>query len=82
MLQGYDKTYLGKLQNHIMRIGVAQKDAFGCGIACVAFITGDSYKRAKNRYFNGRSNARIFSYICKDLVSALALAGKEYDTDI
>lgn len=57
---------------------ITQEDSFGCGIACVAFITNANYKKAKSVYFKNSSNARTFGYLCKDLVKALATAKKEY----
>jgi hypothetical protein len=57
---------------------VAQEDVLGCGIACVAFVTGVSYGTAKGRYFYQRK-ARACGYLCRDLVRALSTVGRSYD---
>ena len=57
---------------------VRQQDPYGCGIACVAFVNGISYNEAKRKYFRRRKDAGSRGYICKDLVKALKVAGKEY----
>lgn len=61
-----------------MEKAVAQRDLFGCGIACVAYITGNSYRSAKRKYFKNGGKADKVGYWCKDLVWALSLAQKEY----
>ncbi len=56
---------------------VAQKDGFGCGIACVAMATGLSYCEAKN-YFNKQYAIRR-GYHCKNIVAALqTITGQSY----
>jgi hypothetical protein len=57
---------------------VSQEDTFGCGIACVAWITGRSYKQAKSLYFKDMGSASSRGYFCRDLVAALAMAKKRY----
>ena len=61
-----------------MRKSITQEDSFGCGVACVAWITNKSYKRAKKEYFKDANSASIFGYLCRDLVAALAKAKKQY----
>lgn len=62
----------------IMDNAVAQEDPLGCGIACVAWITGKTYKQAKDLYFEDAKRAGTLGYFCRDLVSALAMAKKQY----
>ncbi len=57
---------------------IKQEDPLGCGVACVAFVTGVSYKTAKSKYFKTVNSAKTTGYICKDLVKALSLSGKKY----
>ena len=61
-----------------MKKSITQEDPFGCGIACVAWITNKSYKGAKKKYFKDKYSAHIFGYLCKDLVAALAKSKKRY----
>ena len=61
-----------------MKKAISQEDSFGCGIACVAWITDESYKQAKKRYFKNSDSASTFGYLCKELVAALAKAKKQY----
>ncbi len=56
---------------------VAQEDAMGCGIACVAFVCGTSYGRTR-KYFDKPCNAWSAGYWCKDIVHAFARVGKIY----
>lgn len=49
---------------------VTQRDPFGCGIACAAFVSRLSYKNAK-KLFNNKKNAKIKGYYCQDIVNAL-----------
>ncbi len=57
---------------------ITQKDSFGCGIACVAFICKVSYDYAKKNYFNRPHNASTLGYLCKDIVRALSKSDKNY----
>lgn len=61
-----------------MNKAIAQEDTYGCGLACVAFITGNNYKETKNKNFKNKKTARTFGYLCKDLVQALVRAGRQY----
>lgn len=47
-----------------------QKDALGCGIACVAMVVGKSYADAKKSFPNSTK-----SLLCKDLLKALKKSG-------
>ncbi len=60
-----------------MKLPITQEDSYGCGIACVAFICGVSYKAAKHNYFEGKK-AGTRGYLCKDLVYALSITKKKY----
>jgi hypothetical protein len=55
---------------------VAQEDAFGCGIACVAFVCGISYEDAK-ALFQKHEGTKPDCY-CPDVVAALSKAGRRY----
>lgn len=57
---------------------VRQEDPLGCGIACVAYVTGISYDTAKARYFKNKRSAATSGYLCRDIVAALSLAGGEH----
>ncbi|MDE1855517.1 MAG: hypothetical protein KGH57_04345 [Candidatus Micrarchaeota archaeon] len=57
---------------------IKQKDSFGCGIACVAFVNNVDYETAKRNYFGVNQKAVTTGYLCKDMVMALQRAGKEY----
>jgi hypothetical protein len=56
---------------------VLQEHTFGCGVACVAFALGYSYKRAL-ALFQKPGDAWTRGYLCRDLTQALSLAGVEY----
>ncbi|MEK6978717.1 MAG: hypothetical protein AABW86_00710 [Candidatus Micrarchaeota archaeon] len=56
---------------------VAQEDAMGCGLACVASVCGLSYARTKGTLFRNIGDIRRGFY-CRELVRALARAGKAY----
>jgi hypothetical protein len=56
---------------------ITQNHGMGCGVACVAAVTGISYKAAL-RMFAKPENAWTVGYMCKDLVAALTRMGKPY----
>ena len=56
---------------------VAQDEAMGCGVACVASICGLSYKKTKSSLFYDIGDDRA-GYLCKDLVKALRRSGRNY----
>lgn len=60
-----------------MITSICQEHPFGCGVACVAFIVGDSYKNAL-KLFGNSNNATVKGYYCKDLIFALAQSGFKY----
>ncbi len=57
---------------------ITQKDNYGCGITCVAFVCKVSYGYAKKNYFNKPHNATTLGYLCKDIVKALSKAKRDY----
>src|SRR3989344_8579991 len=57
---------------------ITQKDNYGCGIACVAFVWKVSYDYAKKNYFGKPHQANILGYLCKDIVKALSKDKKNY----
>lgn len=56
---------------------VVQRHGFGCGVACVAYAAGVSYKKALS-LFAHPENAEAKGYWCRDLIAALAVAGLAY----
>jgi len=62
----------------LIRKAIAQEDIMGCGIACVAFICGIRYRRAKHLLFENPCDARTKGYYCRDIIRALSKAGKTY----
>lgn len=56
---------------------IAQKHGLGCGVACVASALNVNYDEAL-MLFEKPENAGTLGYLCKDLVLALAMAGKSY----
>ena len=72
------KVIKHQLHHNCMKKPIAQEDPLGCGIACVAWITGKTYKQAKDLYFKDVKRAGTVGYFCRDLVSALAMAKKQY----
>ncbi|MFH0738203.1 MAG: hypothetical protein V1827_06165 [Candidatus Micrarchaeota archaeon] len=61
-----------------VRKAVAQEDAMGCGIACVAYVCGLSYRTAKQGIFEKPQYAGTKGYACRDLVRALAKADNSF----
>ncbi len=57
---------------------IRQEDGMGCGVACVAFIVGQSYKKTKNDLIKNRQKALKQGYLCKELVDALKRVGLTY----
>ena len=55
---------------------VAQEHTMGCGVACVACVSGVSYSAVFKVL--SREHALTRGYFCKELVHALALLGLEY----
>ena len=60
-----------------MMMAVAQEDPMGCGISCVASLCGISYQKAK-KLFDKPQNAVSIGFFCRDIVRALAKAGRRY----
>lgn len=56
---------------------VAQKDVYGCSVACVAYILGLKYKNAK-KLFSNSSYAKTRGFLCKDIINALKRKGLDY----
>ncbi len=56
---------------------VTQEDAMGCGIACVAFVIGRSYRTTQHNYFRERKPSTK-GYYCFELTRALSRAGLKY----
>ena len=52
-----------------MKDPVAQRHEYGCGAACVAFVTNDSYENVVNKL--GTRNAISKGFYCKELVSVI-----------
>ncbi len=56
---------------------VNQEHPMGCGVACVAFRCGVSYKKALT-FFENPSNAWTRGYYCEEIVAALAVENLRY----
>lgn len=50
---------------------IVQKDNFGCGVACVAFVLGLNYKNALKLFTNGCRKTKQDGFLCKEIVQAL-----------
>jgi hypothetical protein len=57
---------------------VVQEDLMGCGIACVAYILGIGYQRAK-KLFEHPEYAGTIGFYCKDIIDALRRGGVKYE---
>lgn len=60
----------------MMEASVTQRHGYGCGAACVAFITGRNYDEVVARM--GIEKAPRQGYLCPELVSALKHYGYNY----
>lgn len=58
--------------------GVRQEDSMGCGVACVAFVLGKSYRGVKLNLIKNRQKALKQGYLCKELVDSLKRGGLTY----
>jgi len=56
---------------------VTQEHALGCGVACVASLLSLPYKKAL-AFFDDPTKAWTTGYHCRDLVSALHVAGRSF----
>ncbi len=54
---------------------VAQKDMFGCGIACLASVMNTAYKEVLGKQ---RNKAMTTGFLCKDLIYLLEQRGFHY----
>jgi hypothetical protein len=60
-----------------MRMSVTQEDPMGCGAACVAFVTNQSYSDIALKL--GRDKAHSFGFYLKELHSLLSELGFLYE---
>ena len=58
---------------------VKQKDFLGCAVACVAFIVQADYEQSLLLFKNGRKKASAAGFICREIVTALNLAGLMFE---
>mgnify|MGYP001563219775 CR=1 FL=1 len=58
---------------------IRQEDPFGCGIACVAFVTDISYEDSLKLFEDGKSKAKKVGFLCKEIVNALKFKGQIYE---
>lgn len=56
---------------------ITQEDEWGCSIACVAFVTKNSYQDAK-KFFTHPEYASTKGYYCGSIVHALKKLGLNY----
>jgi hypothetical protein len=59
-----------------MKKPIVQKDAMGCGLACVAFVVGKSYKQIVG--IAGREKAKNRGFYCRELAAILNQFGHSY----
>jgi len=59
------------------RAAVVQEDPYGCSVACVAFLCGISYGKARHNFKNPR-RAKTWGFTCREIVSALGKLDKKY----
>jgi len=59
-----------------MKKPVVQKDAMGCGLACIAFVVGKSYEQIVG--IAGREKAKNRGFYCRELVAILDRSGYFY----
>jgi hypothetical protein len=59
-----------------MKKCITQEDEFGCGVACIAYITGRTYKEVS--VLMGPNKAKHNGYFCRDLVATLNSFGCHY----
>jgi ABC-type bacteriocin/lantibiotic exporter with double-glycine peptidase domain len=60
-----------------MKIPLAQKDNFGCGLACIAFLTNQTYEKVVNDL--GRKKAKTKGFYCREITVYLKKLG--YQTE-
>jgi len=56
---------------------VVQKDRMGCGLACIAFVTGLEYEDVA-AYFKKENSTIIKDIYCKDVVRLLKIFKRDY----
>ncbi len=61
-----------------MRKSITQESPYGCGIACFAFVTEQTYRQAAE--FLGPEQASSNRFIVKHLREELGRFGRQYDT--
>ncbi len=57
---------------------ITQKNALGCGAACVAGILDCEYKKALGLFSKGIFRSSTYGFNCKDIVEVLDKAGRDY----
>ena len=57
---------------------IAQKDGYGCGIACTASVLNLNYQQTKKIFPNSKQ-AKDFGFLCKDIVAAFKKKGLAYE---
>lgn len=57
---------------------VVQGHSWGCGVACVAYVSNREYASAL-KVFESPEYAWKCGYMCRDLVNALSKLGKQYE---
>lgn len=57
---------------------ITQEESMGCAVACVAFLLGISYKKAKNM-FEYPKHSFTRGFYCREIVNTLKSGGLNYD---
>jgi hypothetical protein len=60
-----------------MKEPIVQHDEFGCGVACAAFVAGESYGESLEAM--GEEFAKWRGYYCRDIAKFLKSKGFEYN---
>jgi len=58
---------------------VKQENPLGCAVACGAFILRTTYIETLSMFTNGHEKANTIGFICKEIVTALNLAGFKFE---
>jgi len=61
------------MTSYFMKSPISQKDNFGCGVACLAFVTNKSYGKVLNGL--GKEKAKTRGFYCRELVNYLNKIG-------
>jgi len=58
---------------------IVQKNPFGCGVACVAFVLRLNYPKALKLFRDGVHKADSGGFYCKEILEALNSQGRDFE---